>query len=318
MLKKSLWLGVMGAIAAFIPGYQSIAQEFYTIGTGGVTGVYYPVGGATAKIVNDAQVGLRLTVESTGGSVFNVEAINAEELDLAVAQSDVVYQAYNGQEAFEGNPVMKLRTVIGLHPEPMHLVCNRSAGVNSFRDIAGKKVNLGNPGSGQLNTVQAMLTVFGMSEEDVQAEYLRAAEAPDYLRDGRIDCFFYVVGIGAAAIQDITTTADVNLVELNDPELQELIEQYPYYSYATVPAGTYQGQDQDLTLFGVKALFVTSTDVPDEDVYKIVKAILDNLETFQATHPALANLTPEDFIQGIGAPLHPGAIKAYQEAGLLD
>lgn len=318
MQKKWILMSMVGAIAAIFSGNQGTAQEFYTIGTGGVTGVYYPVGGATAKIVNDADVGLRLTVESTGGSVFNVEAINAQQLDLAVAQSDVVYQAYNGEVAFEGKPVSKLRTIMGLHPEPMHLVCNSNAGVNSFRDIAGKKVNLGNPGSGQLNTVQAMLEVFGMSEDDLQPEYLKAAEAPDYLRDGRIDCFFYVVGVGAAAIQDITTTADVTLVPLDDPELQGLIETYPYYAYATVPAGTYQGQDEELTLFGVKALFVSSTDVPEEDVYKIVKAVLDNLDTFQATHPALANLTAEDFIEGIGAPLHPGAERAYKEAGLLE
>lgn len=317
MAKKSILIGIFSTILAVATGSQSTAQEFYTIGTGGVTGVYYPVGGATSKIVNEADVGLRLTVESTGGSVFNVKAIDAQQLDLAVAQSDVVYQAYNGQQEFSDKPVQKLRSIMGLHPEPMHLVCNSSAEVNSFRDIAGKKVNIGNPGSGQLNTVQAMLEVYGMSENDFQPEYLKAAEAPDYLRDGRIDCFFYVVGIGSAAIQDITTTADVNLVPLDDPELDALIEQFPYYAYATVPAGTYQGQDEEITLFGVKALFVSSTDVPEEDVYKIVKAVLNNFDSFKATHSALGNLTPESLIEGIGAPLHPGAERAYQEAGLL-
>lgn len=317
MKKKSIWLSIASAILAVVAGNSSIAQEFYTIGTGGVTGVYYPVGGATSKIVNDAEVGLRLTVESTGGSVFNVEAINAQQLDLAVAQSDVVYQAYNGQEAFEGKPVSKLRSIMGLHPEPMHLVCQADAEVNSFPDIAGKRINIGNPGSGQLNTVRAMLEVYGMSEQDFEAEYLKAAEAPDYLRDGRIDCFFYVVGIGAAAIQDITTTADVTLVPLDDPVLAELIETYPYYAYATVPAGTYNGQDEELTLFGVKALFVSSTDLPEADVYQIVKAILANFEAFKATHSALANLSPENLIEGIGVPLHPGAERAYREAGIV-
>ncbi len=295
----------------------AMAQEFYTIGTGGVTGVYYPVGGATAKIVNDADVGLRLTVESTGGSVFNMSAIQAGQLDLALVQSDVLYQAYNGEEAFEGQPFEGARSVMGLHPEPMHLVCQAGAGVESFSDIAGKRVSIGNPGSGMLNTVQAMLAAKGMSEDDFDAEYLRAAEAPDFLRDGRIDCFFYTVGIGGAAIRDITATADVTLASLDDEEFADLIEEAPYYAFATVPAGTYDGQDEDITLFGVKALFVTSEDMPEEDVYTIVTTILDNYEQFQATHPALADIAKEDLLTGLSAPLHPGAERAFEEAGLL-
>lgn len=311
-------LSVLRLLAAFSLALATtaFAQGFYTIGTGGVTGVYYPVGGATAKIVNDADVGLRLTVESTGGSVFNIKAIEAGQLDLALAQSDVAYQAYNGEVEFEGAPVDKLRSVMGLHAEPMHLVCDASDNVSEFRDIAGKRVSIGNPGSGILNTVQAMLETVGMSESDFQAEYLRAAEAPDFLRDGRIDCFFYTVGIGGAAIRDITSTSDVNLVPLDDEEFQGLIDEEPYYAFATVPAGTYDGQDEEITLFGVKAVFVTSTDLPEEDVYTVVKAVLDNLETFQATHPALRDLTTEDFLSGLAAPLHDGAERAFQEAGL--
>lgn len=319
MNRKILFLSILSAIAVLAIGSIATvgnAQNFFTIGTGGVTGVYYPVGGATAKIVNEAGTGLRLTVESTGGSVFNIKAIQAGQLDLAVAQSDVVYQAYNGQVAFENQPVRKLRTLMGLHPEPIHLVCRADAGVNRFRDIEGKRINIGNPGSGQLNTVRQMLTAYGMSENDFKPEFLKAAEAPDFLRDGRIDCFFYVVGIGAAAIRDVAATANVKLVPLGDPELDRLIDRFPYYAYATVPAGTYEGQNSELTLFGVKALFVTSTDLTDEEVYKIVKAVLDNLDSFQSTHPALANLTAQNFLQGLGAPLHPGAERAYQEAGL--
>ena len=293
------------------------AQEFRTIGTGGVTGVYYPVGGATAAIVNQAGVGLRLTVESTGGSVFNVRAIQAGQLDLALAQSDVTYQAYNGLAAFEDGAYEDLRVIMGLHAEPMHLICQSSANVSGFRDIADKRVSIGNPGSGILNTVRAMLEVFDMTEEDFSAEYLRAQEAPDFLRDGRIDCFFYTVGIGGAAIRDITATADVDVIPLDGPELQGLIEEFPFYAFATVPAGTYGGQDEDVTLFGVKALFVASTDLSDDDAYNIVTAVLENLDTFQATHPALANLTADDFLTGLGAPLHPGAERAFQDAGLF-
>ncbi|MDQ3458738.1 MAG: TAXI family TRAP transporter solute-binding subunit [Deinococcota bacterium] len=305
-------------LALSVLGFGLAQRQFLTIGTGGVTGVYYPVGGATARLVNEADVGLRLTVESTAGSVFNVRAMAAGELDLALAQSDVVYQAYNGEAEFEGEPVERLRTVMGLHAEPLHLICRQEAGVESLEDIVGTSINLGPPGSGILNTVQAVLEVYGIDEGELQAEYLRPAEAPDFLRDGRLDCFFYTVGIGGAAIQDIAVTTDITLVPLDGPELEGLIEEFPYYAFATVPAGTYSGIDEDVTIFGVKALFATTTDLDDEVVYNVVTAVLNNLETFQQTHPALAGLTEEDFLSGLGAPLHPGAERAYREAGMID
>lgn len=294
------------------------AQEFYTIGTGGVTGVYYPVGGAISKLVNDANVGLRLTVESTAASVFNVKSIQSGDLDLGLAQSDVVYQALHGQEAFEGAPYEGVRAVMGLHAEPMHLVCRADSGVAQFADLAGKRVSIGDPGSGTLNTVRGMLEAKGMSESDLSAEYLKAAEAPDFIRDGRLDCFFYAVGIGAAAIRDIAATSDVVLVPLDDAEFASMMEEFPYYAFATAPAGTYGGQNEDVTLFGVKALFVGGDHMDADDVYTIVKTILDNLDAFHAIHPAIANLGAADFLTGLGgADLHEGAERAFKEAGML-
>ncbi len=316
-LRKSLRniLVSLATVALFSVGFAQ--SQFLTIGTGGVTGVYYPVGGTVAKIVNDADVGLRLTVESTGGSVFNVMAMSNDQLDLALAQSDVVYQGYNGEDAFSDSAVDELRAVMGLHPEPLHLVCAADSGVETLTDIEGMRINIGNPGSGIRNTVLTVLDVYDISLEDFQAESVRAAEAPDLLRDGRIDCFFYTVGIGGAAIQDIATTNDITLVPLEGEELQALIDEFPYYAFATVPGGTYNGVEEDVTIFGVKALFTTTTDLSEDVVYTIVSTVLDNLETFQSTHPAVRNLTPEDFVSGLGAPLHPGAERAYQEAGVL-
>ena len=306
-------------LASLALAAMAIAQTtFLTIGTGGVTGVYYPVGGVTARFVNESNVGLRLTVESTGGSVFNINAIRQGQLDLGLAQSDFVFQAYNGTGRFEGDAFEGLRTLMGLHAELMHLVCLQSAGVNQFTDIAGKRVSLGDPGSGTLFTAQDMFAVKGMSEADVNAEYLRPAEAPDFVRDGRIDCFFYMVGVGNAAIRDIMATAAVKLVPLDDPEFAGLIEEYPYYAFSTVPASFYGARQPDpITMFGVKALFVGSTALPDDQAYTIVKAVLDNLDTFRGTVAAVTNLTADDFLTGLGAPLHPGAERAFREAGML-
>ncbi|HLR46033.1 MAG TPA: TAXI family TRAP transporter solute-binding subunit, partial [Deinococcales bacterium] len=241
MVRKVLL--TLGALV-FAVGAAS-AQEFYTIGTGGVTGVYYPVGGAISKLVNDEDVGIRLTVESTAASVFNVKSLQSGDLDLGLAQSDVVYQAIHGEEAFEDAAYDGVRAVMGLHAEPTHLVCRADAEVAEFADLAGKRVSIGDPGSGTLNTVRGMLESKGMSEDDLSAEYLKAAEAPDFLRDGRLDCFFYAVGIGAAAIRDISATSDVTIVPLDDEEFESLIDEHPYYAFATAPAETYGGQDED-------------------------------------------------------------------------
>jgi TRAP transporter TAXI family solute receptor len=216
-MKRLITIIASAAVALFGVAH---AQQFLTIGTGGVVGVYFPVGGATARYRErgerrpaphgrvDRRLGLQRPRDPGG------------QLDLALAQSDVTYQAYNGTGTFEGEAFEGLRTIMGLHAEPMHLICQSSANVESFRDIAGKRVSIGNPGSGIYNTVLAMLDAFDMTEADFSAEYLVAAEQPDFLRDGRIDCFFYTVGIGGGAIRDITATADVDVVPLDDPELQ--------------------------------------------------------------------------------------------------
>ncbi|MDZ7703805.1 MAG: TAXI family TRAP transporter solute-binding subunit [Trueperaceae bacterium] len=312
----SLFITAM-LIMAMLASLGFAQRQLLIIGTGGVTGVYYPVGGTVAKIVNDASVGLRLTVESTSGSIFNVMAMSNDQLDLALAQSDVVYQAYNGEEVFDGNPIEALRTVMGLHPEPLHLVCAADAGVETLPDIRGLRINIGNQGSGIRSTALTVLGAYGIDLADFQAESVRAAEAPDLLRDGRIDCFFYTIGIGGAAIQDIATTNDITLVPLDDEVLEPLIEASPYYAFATVPGGTYSGVREDVTIFGVKALFVTTADLSEQTVYTIVDTVLDNLGAFRATHPAVRDLTPQDFVSGLGAPLHPGAERAYREAGVI-
>lgn len=312
-------LAILVSTVALALGMVALAQrEFLTIGTASVVGIYYPVGGATAQIINQADIGLRATVEVTGGSAFNARALGAGDLDVAIAQSDVVYQAYHGERGFEGESIDTLRTVAGLHPEPLYLVCDQAAGVETVHDIEGLRVNLGNPGSGFLFTTQQTLEALGISEDDVQAEYLRAGEGPDLLRDGRLDCFFYVVGIGSAAITDVAATVDVDLISLTGPEFDQLVEEFPYYAFATAPAGTYPGVDYDVTMYGVKALFVTTTDQSEDRVYEITKAILDNFDAFTGAHPALGFLEPAMLLEGLAAPLHPGAERAYREAGLLE
>ncbi|MEH6560290.1 MAG: TAXI family TRAP transporter solute-binding subunit [Marinobacter sp.] len=298
-------------------------QRFVTIGTGGVTGVYYPAGGAICRLVNmdRKEHGIRCSVESTGGSVYNLNAIRQNELDLAVAQSDWQYHAYNGTSQFKDDgPNKDLRAVFSLHPEPFTVVASKGSGIKNFEDLAGKRVSVGNPGSGQRATAEVLMDEMGwtMDKFSLAAE-LKAAEQSQALCDGNIDAFFYTVGHPSGAIKEATTSCDSVLVNVNNESAKKLIDDNPYYRKAVIPGGMYRGSDDDVTTFGVAATFVSSTNVPDKVVYEVVKAVFENFDSFKRLHPAFANLKKEEMVSdALSAPLHPGAAKYYKEAGLID
>ncbi|MBU2874628.1 MULTISPECIES: TAXI family TRAP transporter solute-binding subunit [Marinobacter] len=298
-------------------------QRFVTIGTGGVTGVYYPAGGAICRLVNmdRKEHGIRCSVESTGGSVYNLNAISQNELDLAVAQSDWQYHAYNGTSKFkEDGPNKDLRAVFSLHPEPFTVVASKGSGIKNFEDLAGKRVSVGNPGSGQRATAEVLMDEMGwtMDKFSLAAE-LKAAEQSQALCDGNIDAFFYTVGHPSGAIKEATTSCDSTLVNVYNDSAKKLIDDNPYYRKAVIPGGMYRGSDNDVTTFGVAATFVSSTDVPEDVVYEVVKAVFENFDSFKRLHPAFANLKKEEMVSdALSAPLHPGAAKYYKEAGLID
>lgn len=312
------------AAAGMGPAPALAATKYLTIGTGGVTGVYYPTGGAIARIVNQKreEYGMRLTVESTGGSVYNINAIMSGDLDFGVVQSDRQYQAFNGSEDSEwaGKPQKDLRALFAIHPESITLCAAVDSGIKSMQDLKGKIVNIGNPGSGQRqNSIDALAAVGIDFEKDLQAEGLKAAEAPGMLQDGRIDAFFYTVGHPSGAFKEATSgTRKVKFIEIKLPE--PFYKKFPYYAPSVVPVeGNYPGADNngDVASFGVKATFVTSAKVKDKYVYGLVKEIFENFDEFKKLHPAYAVLTKENMLEGLSAPIHPGAMKYYKEAGLM-
>jgi TRAP transporter TAXI family solute receptor len=295
---------------------------FVTIGTGGITGVYYPTGGAIARIVNKKkdEYGIRCTVESTGGSVFNVNAIMAGDLEFGVVQSDRQYQAINGLAEWEDKGKQEdLRAVFSIHPESITLVATVDSGVKDIKDLKGKRVNIGNPGSGQRqNSIDALEAVGIDIEKDIVAEGVKAAEAPGLLQDGRIDAFFYTVGHPSGAIKEATAGATkVRFVTISG--IEKLLSEYPYYAKSFVPVNLYPGavNEQDVETFGVKATFVTSAKVPDNVVYAITKEVFENFDSFKKLHPAYQVLTKEGMLEGLSAPIHPGAMKYYKEAALM-
>lgn len=310
------------ALAAVAMTTQVQANEFITIGTGGVTGVYYPTGGAICSLVNKTRKehGVRCSVESTGGSIYNINTIRAKELDMGVAQSDWQYHAYNGTSKFsDAGEFKELRAVFSVHPEPFTVVARADAGIKKFADIKGKRVNIGNPGSGQRGTMEVLMSALGWTKDDFTlTSELKAAEQSKALCDNKIDVMIYTVGHPSGSIKEATTSCDSVLVEVSGPEVDKLVEENSFYRKATIPGGMYTGSPDDTQTFGVGATFVSSSDVPDNVVYAVVKSVFENFSTFQKLHPAFAVLKKEEMIKdGLSAPLHSGAVKYYKEAGLM-
>jgi hypothetical protein len=318
---KTLSFLAAGTLAlAAVPAAQA-QQKFITIGTGGVTGVYYAAGGAICRLVNKdrAKHGIRCSVESTGGSVFNINTIKAGELDLGVAQSDVQYNAAKGEAQFKEGAFKELRAVMSLHPEPFTVLARKEVNAKSFADFKGKRFNVGNPGSGTRASMEELLAAMGWKLNDFSlAAELKADEHGPALCDGKIDGFFYGVGHPSANIQDPTTTCGAKLVSLTGPAVDKLVKAKPYYGYATIPAGLYPNNPQETKTFGVLATLVSSSKTPADTVYVAVKAVFDNFDEFKKLHPALAVLDPKAMVKdGLSAPLHDGAAKYYKEKGWI-
>ncbi|GHE21610.1 TAXI family TRAP transporter solute-binding subunit [Halomonas urumqiensis] len=303
------------------PAMAQDEERFITIGTGGQTGVYYVVGQSICRLVNRLEeANIKCNAPSTGGSVANINGIKSGELDMGVAQSDVQYQAYNGTGNFEGEAYEDLRAVFRVHGEPLTILARADADINSLDDLEGKRVNIGNPGSGQRNTMEVVMEAKGWTEDSFSlASQLDAAEMAAALADNNIDAMAYVVGHPNGAIQEATTTVDSHLVPLNDDTVKSIVEEFPYYSMSVIPGGLYKGNDEDVETFGVAATFVTTAETDEEIIYQTVKAVFDNFDRFKRLHPAFENLDPEDMVSsGLSAPLHDGAARYYREQGWIE
>ena len=306
---------------AAVPTVAS-AQEFVTIGTGGVTGVYYPTGGALCRLVNKGRKdhGVRCSVESTGGSIFNINSIRSGELDLGVAQSDWQYHAYNGTSKFKDAGAYKdLRAVMSVHPESFTVIARADAGVKTFDDLKGKRVNVGNPGSGTRATMEALLAAKGWDLKSFSlTSELKSSEQSKALCDNKVDAIAFVVGHPSGSIKEATTSCDTVVVTVAGPAVEKLVAENDFYRAAVIPGGLYSGTDSDAATFGVGATIVASAKTSEKAVYEIVKAAVTNIADFRKLHPAFANLEPKDMASAaLSAPLHPGAEKAFKEAGAL-
>ncbi len=306
------------ALAVGLFTAASAEQQSVWVGTGSLTGIYYPTGGAICRMVNRSrqQHGIRCATEATNGSVFNLNTVRSGELDFGVVQSDWQYHAYNGtgrfaqQGRFDG-----LRAVFSVHAEPFTLLARADAGIERFEDLKGKRVNIGNPGSGHRATMEVVMDVFGLSTGDFAlTTELKGPAMADALCEGKIDAMIYTVGHPAAVITEATSRCDVKLIPVTGGPIDQLVRDNSYYRAAMVPGGMYKGNEEDIATFGIGATFVTSTEVSEDVVFAVVKAVFDNFEDFKTLHPAFATLDEKQMIvDGLSAPLHAGAQKYYRQ-----
>lgn len=321
--KKIALLVSAAVMSVAVDSVALAAEKTVTIGTAGVTGVYYPAGGAICRLVNRGRKehGIRCTVESTGGSINNLEMIHKGELELGVIQSDLLYAAYNGTEVFaDAGADKKIRGLFALHPEPFTVVVRKEAKINDFEDLKGKRVYMGAPGSGMRATMEELMKVKGWTKKTFSSVVdLKAADQSQALCSGKIDAMIYAGGHPNGAIQQITSMCATKLIDVDDALVEKLISEHPYYSRAVIPGGMYVGNPQDVRTFGVKAVLAASVDLDEDTVYEIVKAVFDNIDNFKTLHPVFATLNPRQMaLTGNNVPVHPGALKYYQEKGLTE
>ncbi len=297
-------------------------DETTTIGTGSRAGVYYQVGRAICRLAIAALSadGKTCTVLSTAGSIANLRDLRTGKLQLAVAQSDWQFHAVRGSSAFtEDKPDADLRALFSVHAEPFTLVARRDAGIAQLQDLAGKRVNIGNPGSGQRGTMEVVMLAMGWEKQSFSlADELPASQQSLALCHGRVQAMVYVVGHPNDSVAQAVRLCDAEIVEVSGRAIDLLIAKYPFYSRVTIPGGIYAGNNRDVRSFGVTATVVTSARVDADTVYAVTKAVFDNFDQFRGLHPAFRELRPQQMIEdGLTAPLHEGALRYYRERGWL-
>jgi hypothetical protein len=318
---------LVGATLAAPDSAEAQKKRFISIGTGGPTGVYFATGNAICRLVHKEAAegrkkgrkhGIRCSAPSTGGSTYNIGQIAQGELDFGVAQSDWQYHAVNCSSK-KVTCFKKLRAVFSVHAEPFHIIVSKNSNIITWADLKGKRVNIGNPGSGQRGTMEVLMTARGTSTSNfAQATELTSTEQSKALCDGKIDAYGYTVGVPNAGVAVATDGCGARIINLNSAAEQGLVNKFPYYAFATIPKGTYKTTMSDVTTFGVKATFVTSSDVDERTVYELTRAVMENIADFRKLHPAFRTLDPRRMIKdGLSAPLHRGAVKYYKEKGWM-
>ncbi len=326
MLKKLAKIGLVATLSCAALSCAAVKanaeRKFVSVGTAGITGAYYPVGGTICRLINrnSKEHSIRCVVEPTGGSIYNLNALRQGEIDVGFVQSDWQYNSYLGEGLFSDVGADKnLRSLFSLYSEALTIVARADKAIENLDDLKGKRFNVGNQGSGTRSTMDEVLKMKGWNNSvfSLAAEF-KSTEQALKLCDNQIDAFAANTGHPNGSIQEVTANCPAKIIPVNDASIDKLLKSHPYYARATIPGGMYTGNANDVPTFGVMATLVASSDVDDELVYQMVKAVFENFDNFKTTHPILSGLTKEAMLRdGLTAPFHDGAKRYYLEAGLI-
>ncbi|WP_035571170.1 TAXI family TRAP transporter solute-binding subunit [Halonatronum saccharophilum] len=310
--KKRVVIAILLSVSLFLVGC-SANEEFISIATGGTAGVYYPLGGAIAEVINNEVDGVNTSAQSTGASVENSRLIMNEEVELAIIQNDIANYAYNGERQFEDNRVENIRGIATLYPEVIQIVVRRGAGIETIDDLRGKRIAVGAPGSGAEANAQQILNAFGITYDDIRQDYLSFAEAAGRLSDRQIDAAFITAGIPTSAVMDVAATQDIGLLSMSQDQIDALNSEYPFLTGVEVPAGTYRGQDEAVSTVALQATLVVQEELSDDVVYDITKVIFENRDRLIRAHNRANDITIDTAQDGMTVPMHPGAQRYFDE-----
>ncbi|MGV6887834.1 TAXI family TRAP transporter solute-binding subunit [Rhodophyticola sp. SM2404] len=309
--------GLLGTAAVVAMGLSApaAAQEQLSIATGGTGGVYYPMGGGLAEVINNHVDGFSATAEVTGASVENMGLIATGDADFAIGLADTVAQAQTGTGRFEGQQLEMIRGVASLYANMIHIVALEGSGITSLEDLRGKRVSIGAPGSGTEVNTAAILEANGISYDDIDEQRLNFNETADALGNGDIDAGFWSVGAPTSSILNLATTQDIVVIALSEAELEAAMGAHETFAQTTLAGGTYPGVDEDISVLGIPNVLTVSSEMSDDVVYAVTKAMFENIADMQAIHPAANQTTVDLTIAATPIPLHPGAIRYYEEIG---
>lgn len=312
---KKVFIIFVSLLMALIVGCSKSANKNYVFATGGTSGTYYSFGGVIANLWNNNIEGLNITAQSTGASAENLRLINRGEAELAFVQNDVMDYAYNGTDMFEGEILSNFSAILTLYPEVVQIAATKSSGIRSIADMKGKRVSVGDAGSGTEFNAKQILEAYGLTFNDIRKSNLSFKESSDGLQNGTLDACFIVAGVPNAALQELSLSADMTLVPIGNTQIVEIISQYKYYTEVNIPADTYNGVDADTRAIAVKATIAVNNNIPEEEVYNMIKTIFDKQSDLSLAHAKGNELNIEEAPKGISIPFHPGAVKYYEELG---
>lgn len=315
-MRKLLAVSVVCLVLACGFGMAQAAEVKMVLATGGTAGTYYPFGGAMAKIWNSKIPGMNVTAQTTGASGENVRLVNKKEAELALVQSDTLDFAFSAKEAFK-EKLTSMMAVAVLYPEIIQVVVRADSPAKDFAGLKGMKVGVGAPGSGTEANFRQLCDAYGISKDDVKAQFLSFSESAEAFKDKHIDAFIVTAGIPNAAIMDISTQNEIRILNVTGEPLKKLEQKYPFLSAAKIPANTYKGLAAETSTVAVNAVLIVNSDIKEDVVYNLTKALFENQAELASAHAKGKELNIQAAVKGVSIPFHPGAIKYYKEKGLM-